>query len=296
MKQSVRTSQTGALLSLRLLVVVVSCNGGRILAFQPVPQCTLTERRPPLTTPLFADTKTTIPPTRNARTESSSRAKRTTAFTDWAKSNGIQIGAVDVSGGEVADGLGLVVNRDVKPRDLLVQVPTNVVLSVTAPGEYNRGASELFDDKNVYRDAPWWAQLSVQMNRYDKVSSVDLESGIDMKGWLDSLPRKFDTPIHWTEETLEELQYRYLRDSVASQKRQWHIAYNKIIKGARPSSPLHSLTFADFVWGAEIARSRAFSGSYSGSAFNPLPYGLTILLVAAYVGLNFGSLEQAANG
>ena len=251
--------------------------------------------------PLFATSTTDIPPTRSAASSSSadsiaSRAKRTTAFTDWARSNDIQIGGVSVEGGDVADGLGLVTTRDVKPGDVVVTVPTNVVLSVTSPGEYNRGARELFDDKNVYRDAPWWAQLSVQLNRYDKVNSIDLDSGIDMRGWLDSLPRTFDTPIHWSKGALEELQYTYLSSSIASQKRQWYDQYQTMMRGLGSSSPLQSMTFADFVWGAENARSRAFSGSYGGSAFNPLPYGLTILLVAAYVGLGIGSLEQAANG
>ena len=115
----------------------------------------------------------------------------------------------------MAEGLGLVTTRDVKPGDVVVTVPTNIVLSVTSPGEYNRGARALFDDKNVYRDAPWWAQLSVQLNLYDKVNSVDLESGIDMRGWLGSLPRSFDTPIHWSDDTLKELQYPYLSNSIA---------------------------------------------------------------------------------
>jgi len=201
-----------------------------------------------------------------------------------------------VSGRDVAEGLGLVTTRDVKAGDVVVTVPTNIVLSVTSPGEYNRGAREVFDDKNAYRDAQWWAQLSVQLNLYDKVSSVDLESGIDLRGWLDSLPRAFDTPIHWSEDALGELQYTYLSSSIASQKRQWYAQYQKIMRGLGSSSPLQTMTFADFVWGAENARSRAFSGSYGGSAFNPLPYGLTVVLVAAYVTLGIGSLEQAANG
>ena len=226
----------------------------------------------------------------------SARAKKTSAFTDWSTGNAIQLGGIGVSAGEVAGGLGLVAINDLKPGDIVVQVPTKMVLSVQSPGEYNRGARELFDDKSAYKDAPWWAQLSVQLNRYDKVNSKDMDSEIDMKGWLDSLPRKFDTPIHWSDDILAELQYDYLSDSVLTQRRQWAEQYQKIIKGAGPTSPLNVMEYADFVWGAETARSRAFSGSYSGSAFNPLPYGLTLFLVSAYVGLNLGPLEQAANG
>ena len=151
----------------------------------------------------------------------SARAKKTSAFTDWSTGNAIQLGGIGVSAGEVAGGLGLVAINDLKPGDIVVQVPTKMVLSVQSPGEYNRGARELFDDKSAYKDAPWWAQLSVQLNRYDKVNSKDMDSEIDMKGWLDSLPRKFDTPIHWSDDILAELQYDYLSDSVLTQRRQW---------------------------------------------------------------------------
>lgn len=55
-------------------------------------------------------------------------------------------------------------------------------------------------------------------------------------------------------------------------------------------------TWDEFVWGCECARSRAFSGTYTGDAFNPKIYLFTLLLVTVYVGLNLGTLEQAANG
>jgi len=42
--------------------------------------------------------------------------------------------------------------------------------------------------------------------------------------------------------------------------------------------------------------SRAFSGAYSGSAFNPIPYATAVALVALYLGLGLGTMEQAANG
>jgi hypothetical protein len=56
------------------------------------------------------------------------------------------------------------------------------------------------------------------------------------------------------------------------------------------------MTWEDFLWGCECVRSRAFSGGYTGSPFNPFVYVLTLLLVTVYVGLNLGTLEQAANG
>lgn len=57
-----------------------------------------------------------------------------------------------------------------------------------------------------------------------------------------------------------------------------------------------NISWDDFLLGCEIARSRAFSGGYTGTPFNPLIYAFTLVLVAVYAGLGLGSLEQAANG
>jgi hypothetical protein len=57
-----------------------------------------------------------------------------------------------------------------------------------------------------------------------------------------------------------------------------------------------SVSWEQFLLGCEIARSRAFSGGYTGSPFNPLIYAFTLVLVTAYAGLGLGTLEQAANG
>lgn len=56
------------------------------------------------------------------------------------------------------------------------------------------------------------------------------------------------------------------------------------------------MTWEQFLLGCEIARSRAFSGGYTGSPINPLIYAFTLVLVAIYAGLGLGTLEQAANG
>lgn len=81
---------------------------------------------------------------------------------------------------------------------------------------------------------------------------------------------------------------------MALQKRVWQQQYDEL---ASASSDFASkVSFNDFVWGCETARSRAFSGAYSGSAFNPIPYATVTLLVAIYIGLGVGTVEQAANG
>ena len=186
-----------------------------------------------------------------------------------------------------------------------MEVPTNIALSVDTPRDLsNPSISNLFldDQRDVYVEAPWWVKLSVQLNAFDKSilrkDGRGKENGIDMTAWINSLPRKFDTPIHWPAESLQQLHYPFLQDATDLQRIRWKKEYETILQGLGGSwSPLGSkMSYEDFVWGCECARSRAFSGSYSGSAFNPATYALTLLLVTLYVGLNLGTLEQAANG
>lgn len=228
------------------------------------------------------------------------RLKRTSALTDWAKDNGIKFGGVEVTSGmDDNSGLGLFGSQELAPKDVIVEVPTKMLLSVATPQDYNKACEDLFPvDKKAYRNAPWWAALSVQVNGYDKIDPTNPRAeNTSMKPWLDSLPRKFDTPLHWSPSTIDDLQYRAMSEAVSIQKRVWADEYAKLTAASGPTGPFASrVSYEEFVWGCETARSRAFSGAYSGSAFNPIPYALTLVLVAAYVGLGLGSTEQAANG
>lgn len=135
--------------------------------------------------------------------------------------------------------------------------------------------------------------MAVYLYKLDQVdASKNQKGGVNYRPWLDSLPRKFDTPLHWqTKTALEDLQYDYMASAVERQREQWKRHYDNLKLPANSK-----MSFDDFVWGCECARSRAFSGTYTGGAFNPATYAFTLLLVTAYVGLGLGTLEQAANG
>lgn len=227
----------------------------------------------------------------------SSRLKRTTAFTQWAKEHEIKYAGIQVSSGDQNSGLGLYATQSLTPNDIVIQVPTKLTLSVESPTDYNTiMENDLFNtNPKAYRNSPWWAALSVQLNYYDKVNPTNEgAAGVSMKPWMESLPRIYDTPIHWPESSLEELQYRPMMEAVALQKRVWREQYDTLSSASADFAS--KISYDDFVWGCETARSRAFSGAYSGSAFNPIPYATVTALVAIYVGLGIGSVEQAANG
>lgn len=205
-----------------------------------------------------------------------------------------RIGGVAVQQSEPGGGLGLLATQQLDANNVVVSVPTSLALYVEAPGggPDDRTVRDYFDKKSL-AEAPWYAQFAAYLCAMDKTTKTK-GGTIDMRPWLESLPRSFDTPIHWTETARDELQYSHLSESVAKQEQDWNRFYNNLMMDA--SSEMSKLTFDDFLWGCECARSRAFSGAYTGSAFNPLPYAFTLLLVTAYIGLNLGTLEQAANG
>lgn len=232
-------------------------------------------------------------------------AATTSRLQEWTKrdSVGIQV----ASGLSLQDskfgGLGLIASKTLPPNTILVSVPSKVALCVDSNNgpDGNAGTAALMDaavtDRKALRDAPWFVQFSIYLQALDKISCTrgannnNNEDGYDLQPWLDSLPRSFDTPIHWS--SWDALQYSHLADSVARQNAEWKSLYATIEPIAKAALKLN---YPDFVWGCECARSRAFSGPYTGSAFNPAVYAFTLLLVTVYVGLGLGSLEQAANG
>lgn len=193
-----------------------------------------------------------------------------------------------------ASGLGVVATQKVPTGSVVITVPSSVALSVEIPGggPDDSGIKDLCSDRSAFRDLPWYVQFSLYLYKLDNVSSKKL--GVDLQPWLDSLPRKFDTPIHWKNKASRDdwLQYPHMSESVDRQEASWTDLYKKL----QACTTVPSMSWDDFVWGCECARSRAFSGGYTGSPFNPLTYAFTLLLVTVYVGLNLGTLEQAANG
>lgn len=232
-----------------------------------------------------------------------SRQKRVANLKDWGKDQaGIQVtSAVDIEESKTTGGLGLVTSgtsNNIDAGNVLLTVPASLALSVELPrgGPDDRSViKELVEDRDAYRSLPWYAQFAVYLYKLDKVSSKKLESDIDLQPWLDSLPREFGTPIHWKPDEREDrLQYPHMVEAVQRQEKSWNEMYKTLQSCG--TSRMKGMTFEDFLWGCECARSRAFSGGYTGTPFNPFVYVFTLVLVTAYIGLNLGTVDQAANG
>jgi hypothetical protein len=236
----------------------------------------------------------------------SSRSKRVSSLEEWAKESAkIQIAsgnlAIQPSPSTGSDaGLGLVSKQRIEKGGVVVTVPAALALSMEIP----RGGPDdssfmktLVDDRSVFRSLPWYVQFAMYLFKLDKISSCkQMAAGeVDLRPWLDSLPRKFTTPLNWTPQQRKEwLQYSHMEESVDRQITYWKDLYETLLGSTNLNCP--GMTWEDFVWGCETSRSRAFSGGYTGAPFNPFIYAFTLVLVTAFVGLQLGTLEQAANG
>ncbi|GKY95113.1 hypothetical protein MPSEU_000475200 [Mayamaea pseudoterrestris] len=221
---------------------------------------------------------------------STSRRIRISSLTEWAKQVKVRVTNNIELQNDNAAGLGWFAGASSKlpAASILLTVPATVALTVESPGSGSDDTSVnelLGNDKD---EMPWYIQMAIYLHKLDHIDSRKNSQGLDMRPWLDSLPRALNTPIHWT--NLKELQYEYMDQTVQRQEREWKRYYRQL------SPSLSTLTWDSFLWATDMARSRAFSGAYTGSAFNPLIYAFTLLLVTIYVGMGLGTLEQAANG
>ena len=202
---------------------------------------------------------------------------------------------------------------------LVLTVPSKVALTVECPGDgpddaavaallassttnNNRNSSTPAGKQMRLSDFPWYVQMAVYLFKLDRVSDTKQGESVSYRPWLDALPRQFLTPLHWGDGggdsnskngnddafLADLLQYDFMVDSVRRQRQTWKRYHEQL--------NIRTMTWEDFVWGCECARSRAFSGTYTGGAFNPSVYAFTLLLVTLYVGAGWGTLEQAANG
>jgi hypothetical protein len=213
----------------------------------------------------------------------SSRQKRVSSLTEWGEENEVKTGGVGIQ--NIQDsGLGLSTKQEVPSGSLVVTVPAKVTLSVESGGlggPDDLSVEGMCSDRRAFRGMPWYAQFSLYLFKLNHISSTKDE--INLQPWLESLPTDFDTPIRWSKQQIQELQYQHMVESVDRQQvgekvlcflkcyvsslsknicqftLAWKDMYNKL-----KASTEANISWDDFLLGCETARSRAFSGGYTG--------------------------------
>jgi hypothetical protein len=62
----------------------------------------------------------------------------------------------------------------------------------------------------------------------------------ELREWLQQLPRRVDSPVNWSQELVQQLQYSHLIHKVTEQQQEWSTLYDKfkeaaVNKGSAPS-------------------------------------------------------------
>jgi hypothetical protein len=250
-----------------------------LLAHPVLSLTTRTRARPATTTSDWSLRATKTRPSRSVK-----------ILVDWSESVGIQKSPSLELAQDAAAGWGWQSLSALSPNQVLLQVPTSAALTVESPGQGPNESSVVRQakDRRAFTDLPWFVQFAAYLVMLRQ--GVTTERG-DVQPWLNSLPTVLDTPVHWTVAEKKELQYDFMEKAVLRQEKSWK-AYHELLK----ENGFGHVAWDDFLWGCEMARSRAFSGAYTGGAFRPGIYAFTLLLITVYVGLGLGSLDQAANG
>ncbi|KIZ03308.1 hypothetical protein MNEG_4645 [Monoraphidium neglectum] len=177
----------------------------------------------------------------------------TTAFLDWAKAAGV---AFDRLRPAAYGGLrGLAAAAPIKTDDLILSVPRAAAL--TLPPRQRCPCPE-YVTAEFWDAAPWFARLGVRL-----LAERAKGGASRLQRYLQQLPKDLDTPVTWSDERLQQLQYPYLIQKVAQQQQEWAALHASAAASAAPGAAPPSR--ADFFWALAAVRSRTFSGPYVAS-------------------------------
>lgn len=214
--------------------------------------------------------------------------RKWTAFSEWAKEQGIQSENVKLA--EFDAGLrGVAAGAAIASGDTVISVPAASVLRVIGGSSRIPAKLQGYVSEQTWRDAEWWGQLALLLLWERGAGRAPSSEPSKLSRWIDVLPQAMNTPLHWTEAEVEELQYEPLVTKCIRQRTAWKV----LLKQVQKDNP--DIGESEFYLACEMARSRAFSGPF----VNRLPkdqFFLTGLLVAVSTQLNIIDTVTAAAG
>ncbi|XP_049403086.1 ribulose-1,5 bisphosphate carboxylase/oxygenase large subunit N-methyltransferase, chloroplastic-like [Solanum stenotomum] len=169
-------------------------------------------------------------------------------FWKWLCDEGVVSIKTPVKPGIVAEGLGLVANRDISKGETVLGVPKRFWINTDTVAESEIG--------NVCAGLEPWISLALFLLR------EKWKDDSKWKYYMAVLPESTDSTIYWSEEELSEIQGTQLLSTTLSVKEYVQSEFQKVeeqvILGNKQIFPF-PITLDDFFWAFGILRSRAFS-------------------------------------
>lgn len=151
---------------------------------------------------------------------------------------------------------GLRATKPISKNETLVSVPSASALQVTTTADETIPASFPIP-KETWRTLPWYARLALMVLHVKR----DVNNALHI--WTKFLPSLVDSPHHWSDDDLAQLQNDHIVSLIRDQRRSYSTAYNRIC-AAIPSA---RLSYDEFIWAVDCVRSRAFSGPLEPAPF-----------------------------
>ncbi|KAK4758836.1 hypothetical protein SAY87_020137 [Trapa incisa] len=169
-------------------------------------------------------------------------------FWSWLRAEGLVSDKTSTRPGVVQQGLGLVAQRNIGHKEIVLEVPKRLWINpdAVAASEIGRVCSGL---------KPW---IGVALFLIREKKRGDSKWRV----YLDILPETTDSTIYWSEEELKKLQGTQLLRTTLGVKEYVKGEFEKVDREILlPHKQLFpsSITFEDFFWAFGILRSRAFS-------------------------------------
>lgn len=230
--------------------------------------------------------------TDGVKTTSISDAK----FSTWASENKVDMSSLILTKSKkthfsnITSNRGMTAKVPLKKGDMMISVPKNVSLQVSSLDTKKTPFPEKITQE-TWQTLPWFVRLAFRI--------LDAKSDPEsiLHPWIARLPRSFDTPFHWSEAELAELQSPRMVNEVTEQKKKYRKYFDDIIRNPG-NTLLRNFTYSDFVWAVECVRSRAFSGPQEVAPFKERASLLLFVLAntLAWPALHILSFENAVNG
>lgn len=151
---------------------------------------------------------------------------------------------------------GLSATKPISKNETLVSVPSASALQVTTTADESIPA-QFSMPKETWRTFPWYARLALM------ILNVKRDKSHPLHDWVTLLPSYVDTPHHWSDADLAQLQNDHMVALIREQRRSYSNTYNKICI----ASPTSRMSHDAFIWAVDCVRSRAFSGPLEPAPF-----------------------------
>ncbi len=205
-------------------------------------------------------------------------------FIAWASSKDLQLPNLQLA--QFPGPLrGMLVTKRVERGQALISAQPSFVLEVNSLRSRSPFPDKVPD--TAWNALAWYGRLALKL--------LLKRNEDEWKPWISLLPKIIDTPLHWRNAELDELQSKRFKSDILKQRGAYREMFDKL---ATKTSFARSVRYEDFEWALDCVLSRAFEGPLEVAPFKERAK-LFLFVLANTIGfplLGIFDWNQAVNG